>query len=572
MSALVETCRCRLVWCLVLLMCLVGVAQADETSPHRFLWSGEAKETERDYYVAFRGTLALTADATVNLKLLGASWYVMWLDGDFLTEGPPRFPRAHPEYQTRTIQLTAGRHVIAIVVHQIGETTRLLDNPPPFLFCTAESAGSELPISWRCARLAGYASEVRRINPQLGFIEWCDTRSVPVWQIPGFDDTAWSVPVEVDPHLGPLKPLSTADTRVLISQPKLIGSGSLVESFGYEKDNPAARFFLRDLSPTELPAQGKWRRYDLRRVRLARPRFTLDLPAGAVVEFAYSEALSQGRVPPWITLSAGDSCNLDHYVARGGPQQFFPLTPKGGRFLEVHILAPPSQIRFLREEIVERCYYGQAEGSFTSDDEMLNRIWQAGVATHLACSEDSLVDNPTRERGQWAGDVVGVGMDVAAVAFSDLRLFRRGLLQCAQCAREDGMVAGFCPGNIGYLSTYAAQWVSAAVHYWELTGDRAALEELFPYAERNIDAFEKQKTADGLLDALGWGFMDWGYVRNPGPSDMGVNLHYLAALRDMVRWCEALEKQDRAAYYSGLADDMVGIIGRYYDGESQCGW
>ena len=75
------------------------------------------------------------------------------------------------------------------------------------------------------------------------------------------------------------------------------------------------------------------------------------------------------------------------------------------------------------------------------------------------------------------------------------------------------------------------QWVSAAVHYWELTGDREVLVELFPYAERNVAAFEKQRTADGLQDALGWGFVDWGYVRNPGPSDMGVNLHYLAALR-----------------------------------------
>ena len=70
----------------------------------------------------------------------------------------------------------------------------------------------------------------------------------------------------------------------------------------------------------------------------------------------------------------------------------------------------------------------------------------------------------------------------------------------------------------------------------QLTGDRQVLEELFPYAERNVAAFEKQRTADGLQDALGWGFVDWGYVRNPGPSDMGVNLHYLAALRDMVSW------------------------------------
>ena len=543
----------------------------ESASPFTALWHPAAREGEKDYYIAFRGTLDLPAGGEVNLKVLGAAWYVVWCDGQYLTEGPPRFPVTHPEYQTRALPLAVGKHVIAIQVHQIGCVTRLLDDPSPFLYCAVETGGSEVPVRWKCERLAGYASEVQRINPQLGFIEWCDTRVLPSWQVPDFDDAFWPAPAVVDPKLGPLRPLSTADTRALVHQPKVIGSGTLIESFGYERDNPAARFFLRDLSPRDVPAQGVWRRYDLERVRLARPRFVLNVPAGAVVEFAYSETLSRDRVSPWITLSAGDSCNLDHYVARGGPQEFFPLTPKGGRFLEVHVLAPPDQVAFVREDVVERCYYGDVEGSFHTDDELLNRIWNVGVATHLACSEDSLADNPTRERGQWAGDVVGVGMDVAAVAFSDLRLFRRGLVQCAECARDDGMVAGLCPGGVAYLSTYAAQWVSAAVHYWELTGDREILEELFSYAESNVAAFEKQRTADGLQDALGWGFVDWGYVRNPGPSDMGVNLHYLAALRDMVRWCTAIDRPERAAFYRGLAEEMTRIVQRYFDAEFAAG-
>ena len=114
----------------------------------------------------------------------------------------------------------------------------------------------------------------------------------------------------------------------------------------------------------------------------------------------------------------------------------------------MHVLAPPDQVEFVREEVVERCYYGEPEGSFRTDDELLNRIWNVGVATHLACSEDSLVDNPTRERGQWAGDVVGVGMDVAAVAFSDLRSVPpRARAVCPVCAgRRHGRrsVSGRC--------------------------------------------------------------------------------------------------------------------------------
>ena len=113
------------------------------------------------------------------------------------------------------------------------------------------------------------------------------------------------------------------------------------------------------------------------------------------------------------------------------------MTPKGGRFIEIHVLGDASRIRFVKEEFVERCYHRQPQGSFACQDELLNRIWLAGIETYRGCTEDAVIDNPTRERGQWTGDVVTVGMDIAGVGYSDLRLLRRGLIQSAQGARED---------------------------------------------------------------------------------------------------------------------------------------
>jgi len=550
-----------------------GQARPVTDEGQRFMWCPGASEGEADYYAAFRGSFELDSAAEVELRTLGASWYVVWLDGEYLSEGPARFPKERPEYQAERVRLAAGKHVVAVQAHHEGLSTRILDNVPPFLYCALLVGGREAPVRWKCARLGGYASQVKRVNPQLGWIEWCDTRQIPAgWRSKDFDDSSWADPVTLDRGLGKLRPLCIANVRSFIHRPKPVAKGFLAETFGYEMDNIAARFFLRDLM-TERPggAQGVWRRYDLGRVRLMRPRFVLDLPSGAVVEFAYSEYLVHGRVSPWITLSGGDSCNFDHYVARGGEQEFFPLTPRGGRFLEIHVLAEPAKVRFVREEVVERCYYGPPDGSLRSGDELLDRIWLTGIETHRACAEDALTDNPTRERGQWAGDVVGVGMEIAAVGYSDLRLCRRALAQCAECAREDGLVSGLCPGGGAYLTTYAAQWLSACMHYFELTGDRSLLEELFPAAERNIAAFERFMTAGGLSDDVGWGFVDWGYVPNPGPSDIAVDLHYLAGLRDMVRWCEAIGKTERADYYRGLEARLTGIVGRWFDEQTRQG-
>jgi len=546
-------------------------APADSASLLPLFWHPDHKSDEKDYYVAFRGEFELPSKGEVSFRIFGATWFTGWLDGNYFCEGPARFPAAFPEYQTFTAKLGAGRHVLAIQVRHLGAPTRSLLAMDPFLGCTVHAGASEVAVTWKCLRLPGYTPAVRFINFMLGYVEWCDTRQLPEWRPAKFDDAKWTAPVPVQRALGPLKPLSNANPHAIAHDAKRIAAGTFVEMFGYDRDDPPARFFLRDLAPKSLPAQGIWRRYDLGRVRLMRPRFELELPAGTVVEFAYSESLVDGRVNPLITLSTSTSCNLDHYVARGGRQEFFPLTPRGGRYIELHIFAPAKSVKFHRESVLERVYYDEAVGSLRTGDALLDKIWSVGVETHRACAEDALTDCPTRERGQWAGDVVTVGMDIAATAFSDLRMCRRGLVQCAQCAREDGLVAGLCPGDCGYLTTYAAQWVTACLHYWELTGDRALLEEMLPYAERNVGAFEKNLTPDGLKDDMGWGFVDWGYVRNPGPSDMAVNLHALAAIRDMARWCNVLGHVDRAANYEALAQGLAAIIGRYFDGEFASG-
>jgi len=542
-------------------------AAAQSESQPRFFWLDGAPAT--DLHVAFRGSFELPAPDNVELHFLGASWFTLWLDGEYLTDGPARFPREFPQYQTLQMRLPAGRHVLAAQVHSFGVSTRLLEGVPPFWMGRVLKGGAEVAVRWKALHLTGYQSGLRRINPQLGWIEWADTRKLPEhWQQARFDDSKWIAPALVNPELGRLQPLETANVQNIVHPLRAIAEGQLVETYGYEHDDPSARFFLRRLAPGDLPAQGVWRRYDLGRVRLGRVRITVDAPAGSVVECAYSEALENGRVTPWITLSAGTSCNLEHFIARGGEQEFFALSPKGGRFIEVHVLAPPSQVRFVREEYVERTYHGAPEGAFHSDDALLDRIWLTGIETYRACSEDAVIDNPTRERGQWAGDVATVGMEIAAAGFADLRLFRRGLKQCAQCAREDGLIAGLCPGGRAYLTTYAAQWVTACLRYWELTGDRNLLCELLDAAERNIGAFEKQWTPEGVKDDIGWGFVDWGYVRNAGPVDVGVNLHFTAALRDMVRWCEALDATSKRDHYARLSDTLNRSLSRWFEGQN----
>lgn len=523
---------------------------------HSFWSSGSF---EPDSYSLFRGTFLLAENRCIELRVTGASWYQAWLDGKPLLEGPHRYALDFPEYQRQCVELPAGRHVLAFHVHHIGIETRMLKETPPFMWCRVSAESTEVPVEWKALALASQTATARRINPQLGWIEWRDTRKEPAgWEQPGFDDVAWGVPhfeasslaEPVEAKLGPVK---TFEIPL-----KPVAEGPLATTFGYRLDEPAFIFHSRDRICDELPPRGVWRRYDLGRVRLGRPSITLDVPPGTEIQMACSESLTDGRVSPYITLSGGASCTLDHFIARGGIQVFGPLTPKGGRFLEVHVLHPDGPIRFVDELYLERGYHAPTQAAFACGDELLEQIWQVGVETYRSCTEDALIDNPTRERGQWVGDVASVGMAISSVAFHDLRLCRRALVQAAQCPREDGLVAGMSPGGCVYLPTYAFQWPVAAMSYFQKTGDRSLLEELWPAAEANIKAICVFLRPEGLHNVAGWNFVDWGYVPEEGPVDTACNLHFLWALRSMSAWAKQVGRDSEA--YDALECRMSGIL------------
>ena len=546
-------------------ICNVGSSQTKNNTDIPLLWK-DNNNALKDRHLAFRGSFTLDEETEIELQLSGASWYVIWLDGKYFYEGPDRYSPEYPEYQTKKVKLDKGRHMLAVHLHHDGVDTRMMKAIQPFFYCKVRNANKEVPVSWKCNELVAYENQMFRISAQLGWVEWVDTRKLPEnWKDIDFDDKNWDEPVEVERVMGHMTESKISNVKSLELFPEIIAQGKLAEVYGYEKDNPSARFFLRDLKCENIPPQGVWKRYDLGKVLLSRPKFTLDLPEGAIVEFAYSEFLSHGRVAPWITLSLSDSYNLDHFVARGGEQEFFPLVPKGGRFVEIHIKAPLEEVNFIEEKFIVRSYYHDQEGNFTSNDELINKIWQTGIETYKSCAEDALVDNPTRERGQWLGDVGIVGLSIGSAGFSDLGILRRGLVQSAQCANKEGLVAGLSPGHEAFLSTYSAQWVHSCMNYFRFTGDKSLLEDLYSYAQDNMSGFELYLTPDGISNDAGWAFVDWGYVPNKGASDMALNLHYYIALQEMVNWSRLLDKSQEALQYEGQAKKLSTIISRYFD-------
>ena len=85
----------------------------------------------------------------------------------------------------------------------------------------------------------------------------------------------------------------------------------------------------------------------------------------------------------------------------------------------------------------------------------------------------------------------------------------------------------------------------------------ATLLALFALAGTTLPAAEETSAPEFL----------WHPVAQKAERDPGAP----GGLRDMVRWCEALERPDRAAHYRQLADELTQLVARYFEVEFAAG-
>ena len=478
------------------------------------------------------------------MRVFGSNVYRVYHNGEQLLEGPARFTESHPEYDEHLLLLKPGKQTFTIVIHQYGVTTRMTTAAvSPFLQFQICSRTEAFPLKWQCKEETSFKHLGRRLNDQLGWMEFCDMRTLSDWKKEA-SGPGWVEPIVVDNPLpdASYRAKTIASCLALPVTSRAAGEGRYTNRLGYEDDDPPVRFMLRDQAPS-LPPEGCWYRFDFGKIGLYRPRIRLDVPEGTVVEAGYSEGLTDGRVYPIVTLSASTSCSMDRWITKAGAQTLETYAQRGFRYLELHVAAPKESIHGLCVEGEQRSYFSNPTGSFACSDPKLNEVWQMCIETLQSNSEDVLVDSPTRERGQWLGDIATVGLENVGVSFGDMFYMRRSLLQAADCRSKDGLVAALYPGEPIYITSFALLWVSACVRYYRLTGDRSLLEEAYASAVETVNVFWARMTERGIAPFEVWDFLDWGHLIAEDEINVSLNLLLLQALRDLRVWEEVLGRK-----------------------------
>lgn len=202
------------------------------------------------------------------------------------------------------------------------------------------------------------------------------------------------------------------------------------------------------------------------------------------------------------------------------------------------------------------------------NDPELERLDQVSLKTMQDCMQLVFEDGPKRDRRLWIADLRLQAL-TNYVTFRNNDLVKRCLYLFAALTQNEGRV-GAClfleptpQVDDTALFDYSLFFVSCLHDYFEATGDRETLAELFPTARRQLELALRELDGCGVVaDREGWWcFLDWGEGLNKQAGAHAILIYTLKQGVKLARWLEddaqALAWEASAAQLSRAALDYL---------------
>ncbi len=170
-------------------------------------------------------------------------------------------------------------------------------------------------------------------------------------------------------------------------------------------------------------------------------------------------------------------------------------------------------------------------GSFTCNDELLNRIWHTGAYTVHLNMQEFLWDGIKRDRLVWVGDMHPECSTILSV-FGHNEVIPKSLDQ----VRDITPVSEWMNG----ISSYSMWWVIIHRDYYQYTGDRNYLSQQKDYLAALLRKFCSMVDENGVEKLDGHRFLDWPSSPDSKAVDAGYQGLLLVTLRAGAELCSVL--------------------------------
>ena len=434
-------------------------------------------------HILFRKKAVFGKASKAILKITADDYFKLYINDVYVTQGPP--PSYPNHYYFMEIDVTPflkdGVNTFAVHNYYQGLINRVWVSGDlrSMFWCELYLDGKVALVSdesWLTATHTGYSS-CGSIGYETAFAERYDSSAKEVgFEKESFDDSQWqpaSIYKQTDYILqkSPIQPLSVYLKKPIYTERK---GEVLFVDFGQEMVG-----YLR--------AKAKGKQGD--KVLL---RFGEELDSDGSVRFDMR-------------------CNCryeEEWILSGKEDVLDQFDYKAFRYCEIMI---PEGASVRDVEMQVRHYPYEKKAVYETDNEQLRKVLQLCENTIKYGTQEVFVDCPTREKGQYLGDVCVSGR-AQCVLTGDTTLIKKAIIDfCGSAFICKGVMAVSTSSFMQEIADYSLLLPALILWVYKRDNDKDFLRLTFPYITGVYEYFMQYSQEDGLIEGVKekWNLVDW---------------------------------------------------------------
>jgi alpha-L-rhamnosidase len=315
------------------------------------------------------------------------------------------------------------------------------------------------------------------------------------------------------------------------------------------------------------------------------PHFTIEAPAGTIVEMLVHEAHQPGK----DVLINTHFQSWTRFVCKEGVNTFETFDFESLRWLQLHIRNYSGNIKISNIGLRRRQYPFPAKPQIALSDTLLQRLVNASVNTLYNSAQETVVDGMARERQQYSGDG-SHQLHAVYQTLGDSHLPARFIKTFSQGQTTEGYFMDSWPAfdrlarimerqvdltSWGPILDHSVGFCFDNYHYYMYTGDTVGLHESFPRLLKFFEYLKKTRAADKLLQVENLGipsvWMDHVAYQMQRHKQCAFNLYVSAMCTNALpSLCRAFGQNEKAAEVKELGKQLLeATVKKYWSTQEQ---
>ena len=563
-------------------------------------WQNIAPEGFTDvtnaYFRAYQSwDLAPGDEGPEHLDVTADAVYQLWINGDFVGEGPARGTARRQFYDRYAVaaRFRPGRNHLALLVHAANYPIFKYPKRPASCRLRVQSPTGRTLLRtderWLVQPAPDFRRDVPRLTKQFGYTIWQEMNLQPAgWQqgeLPGAWQPAITLPEPPDSVLLP-RDIPRLETRQHAPQ-HIVSAFTVNDAAAVEPDQLARHLAEESHQPAPTPeawpltapaqAAGFGVIVDFGHSVNRGLQLVVDAEAPVVLDVGYGEHLADGRLrtqPP-----ASDYQFADRFTLRPGRQTLETIVERGFRYVQLVVRHQGQAVKLVEAAACDHHYPLAPLADRVEATSEFGALFEVCWRTLRANTTDTFIDCPMRESALWVNDLLvevpvwlGIGGDPALVA----RCLR---LAVSEAGADDGLLPAVCPQGAKRLTFPATNAYFPLLVFWyfQATQDEAFVQELLPALLKSQETLWSWRDQTyGLIQSPPgmWNFVDWSFplldLELSEAVSSSVNWYYVHGLDATARLLEATQAGAQAAAVRQRADQITAALNRFaWDGDRQ---